>query len=236
MRFETCCFSGHRVIPKDVREPLREALEREIRFLIKCGLYCFCSGGAKGFDLMAAQIVLELNKENPRLELRMILPFREQAESWSPKEQEEYYSVLKLADRKEYVCGEKYSTGCYRKRNQRLVDESDFCLFYMTRKKSGTGMTLKYAIQRNRLFENLAEDPLVLERNQWGAGETAGLAGLFGCRCAILKERSPSCGHGAIYDGTFSGCLTEGSGVTAQLLEEQGIPVYGESQIAELLK
>ena len=115
MRFETCCFSGHRVIPKDVREPLREALEREIRFLIKCGLYCFCSGGAKGFDLMAAQIVLELKKENPRLELRMILPFREQAESWSPKEQEEYYSVLKLADRKEYVCGEKYSPGCYRK-------------------------------------------------------------------------------------------------------------------------
>lgn len=179
MRFETCCFSGHRVIPEDVREPLREALEREIRFLIKCGLYCFCSGGAKGFDLMAAQIVLELKKENPRLELRMILPFREQAESWSPKEQEEYYSVLKLADRKEYVCGEKYSPGCYRKRNQRLVDESDFCLFYMTRKKSGTGMTLKYAIQRNRLFENLAEDPLILERNQWGAGETAGNDPIF---------------------------------------------------------
>lgn len=57
-----------------------------------------------------------------------------------------------------------------------------------------------------------------------------------GLPAAVLKERSPSCGHGAIYDGTFSGCLTEGSGVTAQLLEEQGIPVYGESQIAELLK
>ena len=56
------------------------------------------------------------------------------------------------------------------------------------------------------------------------------------CRAAVLKERSPSCGHGVIYDGTFSGCLTEGSGVTAQLLAEQGIPVYGESQIAELLR
>lgn len=32
VRFETCCFSGHRVIPEDVREPLREALEQEIRF------------------------------------------------------------------------------------------------------------------------------------------------------------------------------------------------------------
>ncbi len=69
-----------------------------------------------------------------------------------------------------------------------------------------------------------------------GAEEAVRLAKLYRCRCALLKERSPSCGHGAIYDGTFSGCLTEGSGVTAQLLEEQGIPVYGESQIAELLK
>ena len=49
----------------------------------------------------------------------------------------------------------------------------------MTRKKSGTGMTWKYAIQRNRLFENLADDPLILERNQWGAGETAGNDPIF---------------------------------------------------------
>ena len=170
MRFETCCFSGHRVIPEDVREPLRKALERQIRFLIECEYYCFCSGGAMGFDLMAAQIVLELKKENPRLELRMILPFREQAERWNQKEREKYYTVLEQADKREYVCGEKYSPGCYRRRNQRLVDESDFCLYYMTRKKSGTGMTVAYANQKGIKIRNLAEDPLVLERNQWGAG------------------------------------------------------------------
>lgn len=171
MRFETCCFSGHRVIPEDVREPLREALERQIRFLIECEYYCFCSGGAMGFDLMAAQIVLELKKENPRLELRMILPFREQAERWNQKEREKYYTVLEQADKREYVCGEKYSPGCYRRRNQRLVDESDFCLCYMTREKSGTGMTVAYANQKGMKVRNLAKDPLILERNQWGAGE-----------------------------------------------------------------
>lgn len=58
-------------------------------------------------------------------------------------------------------------------------------------------------------------------------------AGLPGCSA---QGAQPFLRPGAIYDGTFSGCLTEGSGVTAQLLEEQGIPVYGESQIAELLK
>ena len=76
----------------------------------------------------------------------------------------------------------------------------------------------------------------VTEAYRRGAEEAWRLCSLMGCQAAVLKERSPSCGHGAIYDGSFSGRLTEGSGVTAQLLAERGIPVYGESRIAELLK
>lgn len=58
-----------------------------------------------------------------------------------------------------------------------------------------------------------------------------------GCtaQAAVLKERSPSCGSGRIYDGTFSGRLTSGDGVTAALLKENGIAVYGESEIEALL-
>ena len=41
---------------------------------------------------------------------------------------------------------------------------------------------------------------------------------------------------GEIYDGTFSGTLVAGDGVTAELLQSHGIPVYGESRIRELLK
>lgn len=69
-----------------------------------------------------------------------------------------------------------------------------------------------------------------------GAGETARLGRLFNCRYALLKERSPSCGRGKIYDGTFSGKLTNGDGVAAGLLEAQGIRVFGESQVEELIK
>lgn len=50
-----------------------------------------------------------------------------------------------------------------------------------------------------------------------------------GCRAAVLKERSPSCGCGAIYDGTFSRTLIPGDGVTAEKLKSHGIRVYGES-------
>lgn len=67
-----------------------------------------------------------------------------------------------------------------------------------------------------------------------GAEETLKLARLYGCKRAILKERSPSCGHGCIYDGTFSGTKVPGDGVTARLLEENGIHVSGESRIGSL--
>ena len=69
-----------------------------------------------------------------------------------------------------------------------------------------------------------------------GARETLYLARLFDCRIALLKERSPSCGHGQIYDGSFSGTLRDGDGVTAQLLTANGIAVYGESEIDALLE
>ena len=69
-----------------------------------------------------------------------------------------------------------------------------------------------------------------------GAEKALALARAHGCTCAVLKERSPSCGRGNIYDGTFSRTLVPGSGVTAQLLEEHGIAVYGESQLPSLLQ
>ena len=62
------------------------------------------------------------------------------------------------------------------------------------------------------------------------------LARLTGAEAAVLKERSPSCGSGAVYDGTFSGTLTAGWGAAAGLLREQGIRVLGESRLEELLR
>lgn len=62
-----------------------------------------------------------------------------------------------------------------------------------------------------------------------GAEETLRLAKLFHCTGAVLKSRSPSCGFGKIYDGTFSGRLTDGNGITAEALSKAGIRVFDES-------
>lgn len=67
-----------------------------------------------------------------------------------------------------------------------------------------------------------------------GAEDALRLAKLYGCGWAILKERSPSCGRGQIYDGSFSRTLTDGDGVTAALLKENGITVLGENEVDTL--
>lgn len=68
-----------------------------------------------------------------------------------------------------------------------------------------------------------------------GARAALSLASRRGCTKALLKEKSPSCGSGKVYDGSFSRTLTDGDGVTAALLKKYGIKVYGESNIEELL-
>ena len=64
-----------------------------------------------------------------------------------------------------------------------------------------------------------------------GAAEALRLCRLFACGAAVLKARSPSCGSGTIYDGTFTGTLTGGDGVTAELFKREGIPVYTEQDL-----
>lgn len=64
-----------------------------------------------------------------------------------------------------------------------------------------------------------------------GAKEALKIAKLINCKEAILKSKSPSCGSGRIYDGTFSGNLIEGDGIFAKLLKEHNIKVLTENEI-----
>ena len=66
-----------------------------------------------------------------------------------------------------------------------------------------------------------------------GAAYALKLAWEHGCRRALFKERSPSCGSGEIYDGSFTGTLIPGDGVTAELLKAEGVEVTGESRFFE---
>jgi len=74
----------------------------------------------------------------------------------------------------------------------------------------------------------------VSENFKFGAEICLKIAKLNGCKKAILKARSPSCGSGQIYDGSFSKKLIFGDGVAAKLLKENGILVFSEDEIGQL--
>ncbi len=76
----------------------------------------------------------------------------------------------------------------------------------------------------------------VTEAYERGADEVARLAALYSCRYALFKERSPSCGCGKVYDGTFERRLVPGDGVAAARLKQEGVAVYGESAAEQLLR
>jgi uncharacterized protein YbbK (DUF523 family) len=71
----------------------------------------------------------------------------------------------------------------------------------------------------------------VTENFKRGAEEVLKIAKLYGIKEAIMKQGSPSCGNGRIYDGTFSGKTVKGDGVTAAMLKEHGIKVMTEEDL-----
>ena len=84
-------------------------------------------------------------------------------------------------------------------------------------------------IIRDKVINTLGED--VSNNFRKGATETLRIAQLVNCKEAILKQRSPSCGCGLIYDGSHTGKLIAGKGITAQLLHANGINVKTEEDL-----
>jgi uncharacterized protein YbbK (DUF523 family) len=66
-----------------------------------------------------------------------------------------------------------------------------------------------------------------------GAERALELCRAHGCTCAVLKARSPSCGRGCIYDGTFTHTRVPGDGVFAALLEQEGISILTEEEYSQ---
>ena len=72
----------------------------------------------------------------------------------------------------------------------------------------------------------------VTQAYKQGAEEALRIAMLMGCKKAVLKSRSPSCGSGLIYDGKFSGELVKGEGIFTQLLKANHIEVVSEDDFS----
>ena len=114
---------------------------------------------------------------------------------------------------------------------QALIGRDDIHLIPVCPEQCGGLATPRPAAERQGSRVVTANGSDVTAQYQRGAEAALYWARLFHCTKAILKEKSPSCGHGQIYDGTFSRTLTAGDGVTVELLRVEGLEIIGESDL-----
>lgn len=67
-----------------------------------------------------------------------------------------------------------------------------------------------------------------------GAEMALKVAQMLKCDCALLQDRSPSCGIGTVHNGLFDGGLVDGDGKTAELMRRHGIRLVRASQVSEI--
>lgn len=162
MKEKTCCFTGHRNIPKHHLFFIRKYLKLEITKLIEGGYCFFGSGGALGFDTEVSLAILELKKEYPHIKLILVLPCATQTKHWQREDILAYESILNQADKVCYT-SQKYYNGCMHKRNRHLVEFSSVCIAYLYEKNGGTAYTVDYALNQNIRVINIAN---MIERNE----------------------------------------------------------------------
>ena len=162
---KSLCFTGHREFADDRDKGRGERLRAYLEKLLKSyveekDVTTFYAGGASGFDNFAASCVLNVKKTHPEVKLTVVLPFsrEDMSAKWSAKDRKLLMNVCKLADRVVEEIGEKYSPGCYKKRNQYMVNHADYCLAWYdekNREKSGTGQTVRMALKKGIEVENI---------------------------------------------------------------------------------
>jgi len=157
MKDKTCCFTGHRSIPEDKKEAIKEALKVEIVKLINQGVCFFGAGGALGFDTMAAQTVIELKEQYPHIKLILVFPCHNQTYRWKEQDVKIYEEIKSKCDKYVYT-SEEYDEQCMMKRNRHLVNYSKFCICYLEKEVGGTAYTVDYAKSRGLKIINIANE------------------------------------------------------------------------------
>ncbi len=153
--WRVCCFTGHRHLPKQHLNELAERLNRAIRIAYRRGVREFRTGGALGFDTLAALCVLDLRDEFSDVRLCLHLPCKDQTDRWSERDRRIYAEILAHADEIKYV-SERYSRGCMHERNRSLVDGSDVCIALCLDSTGGSAYTVDYAKSKGVPVLNLA--------------------------------------------------------------------------------
>lgn len=159
MKEITCCFTGHRELSNKEIKIIKKRLNNEIDKLLNQGVNVFLSGGALGFDQLAASIVIKKQKKRKwkNIKLIMVLPCTNQNKFWTPKQKEHYRYLLNKSNKVIKTSEREYFNGCMKIRNAYLVECSSYCICALRSDKSGTGQTVRMAKERGLQIINIID-------------------------------------------------------------------------------
>lgn len=145
----TCSFTGHRPEKLNMSErECKEKLKTEIKKAISDGFVTFISGMAKGIDIWAGELVLELKKDYPHINLILAYPYKTFNVGTTPEEKKKI-SYLRENSLDTYFIQTEYSISSFQKRNMWMVDHSSRVIAFFNGAKGGTLNTINYARQEN---------------------------------------------------------------------------------------
>lgn len=151
---QVCAFTGHRKIEDRHKGQIDALLLRAISYAYENGCRIFATGGALGFDTLAAREIIRFRMSHPDVRFIAVLPCKNQSESWTPAQVNMYEYTILNADEVEYVSDE-YTDGCMKKRNKRLAEMCDMIIAYVSRPYSGSAQTVRMAADLGRVVYNL---------------------------------------------------------------------------------
>lgn len=150
----TCAFTGHRQVEREAESLLPPLLSRAVAYAYAEGCRTFLTGGALGFDTLAARAVIAFRLAHRDVRLELLLPCIDQAEGWSPRRRAEYDWILSEADEVCYLA-DAYDKRCMIRRNAALADRCDLLIAYVGHERSGSAQTLRLATERGKRVYNL---------------------------------------------------------------------------------
>lgn len=153
----SCCFTGSRdIVPEQAMSLFSSVLET-VSSLVSKGYIRFYTGGAIGFDTIAALAVLKAKESNPAISLIVVRPCENQDRFWTPEQKRRYQDVLSRAD--DSVClSPGYYTGCMQVRNRYMVEHADICIAFGGQKDGGTFHTIRCAQKKGVPVIQLSSD------------------------------------------------------------------------------
>lgn len=143
-RIQSCAFTGHREIgadfsPKALLDAVDECLAR--------GARVFYNGVARGFDLIAAEYVLNRKKVYGDIKLVACVPFLGQSEFFKNEDKCRYDRILSECDER-VVLEKEYKPWCMARRNDYMVEHADVLIAYCNKDKGGSAYTVKNALKK----------------------------------------------------------------------------------------